>query len=165
MAFFIGSFMQHSMRLFFALSLLCINSFFVQAQEKESYFPLTVKTAEKEVTFQVRLALDRETRAQGLMYVKEMPDTEGMLFIYPNESKRSFWMRNTYISLDIIYIKRNGRIDSIQKNVPTLNDDSRPSEGKVMSVLEIKGGLSDKLGIKVGDTIKVPLSWRLKAQW
>lgn len=131
---------------------------------KAGYYPLMIKTADKEVIVQVRLALTFDQRQKGLMYVKSMPANEGMLFIYPRAGEHSFWMRNTYIPLDIIFIKKDGTIANIHENVPILNDIGRASKGKVLSTLELNGGQAKKFGIKVGDKVIVPLKWRLKAE-
>lgn len=130
--------------------------------EKYDY---VITTSKGPVIIKVRLALDDATRNRGLMYLRAMPKKAGMLFIYPGVGVRSFWMKNTYIPLDLIYVKRNGEISLIRKNVPPLTLDSRSSNGKVLAVLELNGGEAEKLGIKVGDTAKVPRKWRLMADW
>ena len=80
-----------------------------------------------------------------------MNENEGMLFVFHDEKPRSFWMKNTYIPLDIIYLNKDKQIVSIAKNAEPLSETSRPSEGEAMYVLEINGGLSDKLGLMKGD--------------
>jgi uncharacterized membrane protein (UPF0127 family) len=89
----------------------------------------------------------------GMMYRKSMDETMSMLFFMGNMQMRSFWMKNTYVSLDIIYIDDRMRIVSIQKNAEPLNTRSLPSDGPAQYVLEVKGGLSDKLGLQKGDMI------------
>ncbi len=103
--------------------------------------------------FNIEIADDENQRQQGLMYRKQMEPTQGMLFTFDNLAPQSFWMRNTYIPLDILYINEKLEVVSIQKNCKTLNDTPLPSEKPAMYVLEINGGLSDKLGIKPGDKI------------
>lgn len=136
-----------------------------RALRDDPKFDYTIETAKGPVTVKVRLALDFKTRQRGLMYLRTMPAREGMLFIYPGEGERSFWMRNTYIPLDLIFIRRSGTISHITHSVPPLKDTSYPSNGKVLAVLELNGGEAKKLGIAVGDTAKIPLKWRLKADW
>ena len=85
------------------------------------------------------------------MYRKSMKENQGMLFVFHEEKPRSFWMHNTYIPLDIIYLNKEKEIVSIAKNAAPLSETSRPSEGDAMYVLEINGGLSDKLGLTKGD--------------
>jgi len=89
----------------------------------------------------------------GMMYRKSMDETMGMLFFLGNMQMRSFWMKNTYVSLDIIFIDDQLQIVSIQKNAEPLNTKSLPSDGPAQFVLEVKGGLSDKLGLQKGDIV------------
>jgi hypothetical protein len=90
----------------------------------------------------------------GMMYRKSMDENTGMLFFMGNMDLRSFWMKNTYVSLDIIFIDDQLRIVSIQKNAEPLNTRSLPSTGPAQYVLEVKGGLCDKLGVKSGDKVQ-----------
>ncbi len=89
----------------------------------------------------------------GMMYRKSMTENMSMLFFMGDMQMRSFWMKNTYVSLDIIFIDDQLRIVSIQKNAEPLNTRSLPSDGPAMYVLEVKGGLCDKLGVGAGDKI------------
>jgi uncharacterized membrane protein (UPF0127 family) len=89
----------------------------------------------------------------GLMYRNEMALDHGMLFVFPLEQMRSFWMKNTFIPLDMIFIRKNGTIVNIEANAKPLDLSSRPSKAPALAVLEINGGLSEKLGIKAGDVI------------
>jgi hypothetical protein len=89
-------------------------------------------------------------RQQGLMYRKTMSDKQGMLFLFEYPEEQSFWMHNTYIPLDIIYLNEKLEIVSIQKNAQPQNDKPLPSGKPAQYVLEINGGLSDKLGLKPG---------------
>ena len=85
-----------------------------------------------------------------------MADDEGMLFDFGDEELRSFWMRNTYISLDMLFIRADGTIDSIAERTTPLSEKSVPSKGPVRYVLEINGGLSDTLDIAPGDRVLGP---------
>lgn len=89
----------------------------------------------------------------GMMYRKSMDPNTGMLFLMGEERKQSFYMKNTYVSLDIIYINNQNEIVSIQKNAKPLDETSLPSEGPASMVLEIKGGLSDEWGLEKGQKI------------
>ncbi|MCH4824060.1 DUF192 domain-containing protein [Gramella lutea] len=89
----------------------------------------------------------------GLMYRESMEDDQGMLFIYDTERVRSFYMKNTYIPLDIIYYDADSTLVSIQKNATPRDETSLPSDGPTKFVLEINGGLSDEWGIEDGDRI------------
>jgi len=110
--------------------------------------------------FSVEIADDDATRAQGLMFVDEMADDHGMLFIFPDQRMRSFWMKNTRIPLDIIYIDRDFEVVSISADTPPCRSRTRrcpsyPSEGPAQYVLEINGGLAAEYGIEPGDRIEV----------
>ncbi len=104
----------------------------------------------------VEIADDDRERARGLMFRRSMPDDEGMLFDFFSEQPESFWMRNTYIPLDMLFIKADGTIDSIAEHATPLSERSIPSKSPVRFVLEINGGLSETLGIKLGDKVSGP---------
>lgn len=106
--------------------------------------------------FRVEIADDEAERQHGLMNRPKMDRDRGMLFEFPSEQIRSFWMKNTYIPLDIIYIARDGRIVSIAANTTPFSEAPIPSEGPANGVLEINGGLAAELGIRPGDTVRHP---------
>ncbi|MBX7247790.1 MAG: DUF192 domain-containing protein [Caulobacteraceae bacterium] len=117
---------------------------------------LTVVTSGGRHAFKVEIADDEAEREHGLMNRPSMPRDHGMLFEFQDNRERSFWMRNTYIPLDIIYIDRSGRIISIQANAVPFNETPLPSYGPATGVLEINGGLAAELGIREGDTVRHP---------
>ncbi|MFO7880838.1 MAG: DUF192 domain-containing protein [Bacteroidota bacterium] len=92
-------------------------------------------------------------RALGLMYRPEMADSTGMLFIFENETEQAFWMRNTIISLDIIYVNSDYEIVKIYKNTETLSDRSLPSGKASIYVVEVNAGYCDEHGIEEGDLV------------
>lgn len=100
--------------------------------------------------FDIEIAQEPVEREQGLMYRKSMSDQQAMLFLFDYPEKQSFWMRNTYIALDIIYLNEKLEIVSIQKNAQPLHDQPLPSGKAAQYVLEINGGLSDRLGLQPG---------------
>lgn len=102
---------------------------------------------------QIELADNTFEHQTGLMYRKHLDQNKGMLFIFDNTIMRSFYMKNTYISLDLIYIDANNTIVSIVKNAEPLNEQSLPSEAPAKYVLEINGGLSDTWNLQAGDKI------------
>lgn len=104
--------------------------------------------------FQVELALTDDQRQKGLMYRRELAPNNGMLFIFPDVRSRSFWMRNTYIPLDIIFLKPDGSIINIVSNATPETDTPRSSSGPAKAVLEIAGGRAEELGIKAGDVVR-----------
>ena len=115
--------------------------------------PLEIVTASGVHPFAVELVDNDADRAKGLMYRKELPEGRGMLFDFKREQDVSFWMQNTYIPLDMIFIRGDGRILRIQENAEPLSTRLIPSGGPVLGVLEVIGGTARKLGIKPGDRV------------
>lgn len=105
------------------------------------------------VAFDIEIAETEYETQTGLMYRPSMEADQGMLFIFPNVSVRSFYMKNTEFPLDIIYIGENQKIVSFQKNAQPYNENSLPSGAPVKYVLEINAGLSDNMALQVGDSI------------
>lgn len=109
-------------------------------------------------TFTVDLARTRAEQARGLMFVEEMPADHGMLFIFPSESRRSFWMKNTKIALDILYFDSELNLVSVAENArPCIVDPCRPypSDGLAQYVLELNAGMAGQLGVERGDPLKL----------
>lgn len=104
-------------------------------------------------TIDLEIADSEQRITQGLMYRPEMPDTEGMLFIFPDMAPRSFWMRNTLVSLDIIFVDDLNRIVSIQEKTTPRSEQSLPSNAPAKYVVEVIGGFCEKYGVEVGDQI------------
>jgi len=107
--------------------------------------------------FAVEIADNDAERAKGLMYRKELPEGRGMLFDFHHEQEVSFWMQNTYIPLDMIFIRGDGRILRIAENTEPLSTRLIPSGGPVRAVLEVIGGTARKLGIGPGDRVASPI--------
>jgi uncharacterized protein len=107
--------------------------------------------------FAVEIASNDEERARGLMFRKELPEGRGMLFDFYRDRPVKFWMHNTYIPLDMIFIRGDGSILSIAENTKPLSDDLIPSGGPVRAVLEVIGGTAHKLGIAPGDQVASPI--------
>lgn len=101
----------------------------------------------------IEIADNNADRAKGLMYRNTMPDTRAMLFIFEQESKRSFWMKNTLMSLDILYVNKNKEIVTIYKHTQPYSENSIPSFKEAMYVVETIAGFCDKYQIKEGDLI------------
>lgn len=108
-------------------------------------------------TIDIEVANTDFKRAQGLMWRRSMAENQGMLFLFPNPEFQSFWMKNTYISLDIIYVGADRRIVNIAKNTTPFSEEGVPSEGLAQFVVEVVAGFSDKYGIKAGDKIEYTL--------
>ncbi len=92
-------------------------------------------------------------RQFGMMFRKSMEETQGMLFLFDESGPQSFWMKNTLIPLDIMFVDENQTITTIHENAKPLSEASLPSDGDAKYVLEVIGGFSKKYGVKVGDKI------------
>lgn len=114
---------------------------------------LCVKSADKTRSFKVEHAATPEQQAKGLMFRTSLADDAGMIFPFSPPRPASFWMKNTVIPLDIIFIDATGRIESIAENTVPYSLDPVKSQGEAKAVLELRGGLSKELGIKAGDTV------------
>jgi uncharacterized membrane protein (UPF0127 family) len=114
--------------------------------------PLTIATAKGTHRFMVEVAASGAEQQRGLMFRTAMGADEGMIFPNSVPEQRSFWMHNTVIPLDIIYIGPGRRILNIVHGEP-YNDTPLPSTGPVINVLELNAGRSDELGIKPGDVV------------
>jgi len=111
-------------------------------------------------TFAVEIADTREKQALGLMFRDSMPDDQGMLFIFPNQAPRSFWMKNTRIPLDIMYFDKELKMVSISADTPPCKITrcpSYPSKAPAMYVLELNAGAAKKLGVGEGDKLTLKL--------
>lgn len=121
--------------------------------KKEGELWLTKAEGDTIRQLDIEIADIESERTIGLMHRWSMPDTQGMLFIFEEEEPRSFWMHNTLMGLDIIYIKADGTIESIAKYCVPKSDKSIPSKGPAMYVLEVQEGFSDIYGLVPGDKI------------
>jgi len=129
-----------------------------RGQNGELTYPrssLVIATAAgRDLKFDVELALDDEHRAHGLMFRKKLGPYEGMLFDFFQEMPVSFWMKNTLIPLDMVFIAADGTIKHVHANAVPQTTDPIPSNYPVRAVLEINGGSARLLGIKPGDKVK-----------
>ena len=103
--------------------------------------------------FDIYLALSRDQQRRGLMFVRELPITTGMLFVYPGEAYHSMWMKNTFIPLDILFAKNDGTVSSIEKDTTPQSLDSISSTEPVTYVLELNSGVTDALLIEPGSRL------------
>lgn len=118
-----------------------------------------------EARFSVELADDPQERAIGLMNRPSMPRAAGMLFIYPSPQALSFWMRNTLIELDMLFVDATGVIRHIHHRAQPLDETPIFGGDGLTHVLEINGGLARQLGIDVGDTLRHPSFDQAFAAW
>lgn len=117
------------------------------------------------VTFTVDVADDAAERAQGLMFVESMPRFEGMLFIYEQTQPLAFWMRNTLIPLDMIFVDATGTVIHIHENAVPLDETAIVSPEPGLAVLEINGGLSRTLGLTPGAQLRHPGLPQVASVW
>ncbi|MEX0341444.1 MAG: DUF192 domain-containing protein [Erythrobacter sp.] len=116
--------------------------------------PLTVTTDAERIEFTVEVADTPEAQARGLMFRTELGDFEGMIFPYDGTTAQSFWMKNTPLPLDIIFIGPDRRISNIAAMTEPYSLDSVYSVGPVLGVLELRGGRAAELGIEPGDLVE-----------
>ena len=119
--------------------------------------PLEIVTKTGVHVFSVEMATTEEEKTTGLMYRKELADGKGMLFDFSPEQEVSMWMKNTYISLDMIFIRADGRILRIAENTEPMSTRIIPSRGLAKAVLEVIAGTAQKYGIVAGDRVAHPL--------
>ena len=122
-----------------------------------TFQPLEIVTRSGVHVFSVEMATTEEEKQTGLMYRKELPDGKGMLFDFSPEQQVSMWMKNTYISLDMIFIRADGRILRIAENTEPMSTKIISSGGLAKGVLEVIAGTAQKYGIQPGDRVAHPL--------
>jgi uncharacterized membrane protein (UPF0127 family) len=131
-----------------------------RAQDAEIQFKrssLVIVSSGHDIKFEIELATNDTERARGLMFRKQLGPYEGMLFDFYREMPVSFWMKNTLIPLDMVFIAADGTVKHVHANAVPLSTDAVPSRYPVRAVLEINGGSAALLGIKTGDTVKHPI--------
>lgn len=130
------------------------------AHRLDGLFPkstLTIATPDARVhSFNIWVADDDTHRQLGLMYVKEMADDAGMLFIYPKAQPISMWMKNTVLSLDMLFVAADGRIANVVENTTPQSTRIIDSKGAVVGVIELKAGTAAKLHIRAGAIVSHP---------
>lgn len=114
---------------------------------------LAVMRGDKRLMFKVEVAASPQAQARGLMFRTQLGDNEGMLFPSEVPEPRAFWMKNTPLSLDIIFVGPDGRISNIAANTVPYSLDSVPSSGFTIAVLELRAGRAAELGIVPGDKV------------
>ncbi|SDG69853.1 DUF192 domain-containing protein [Pelagibacterium luteolum] len=133
---------------------LSLLAFSAVAQESEDL--ATIVSGDLRHEFTVEVVDTDETRSRGLMFVEELAPDAGMLFDFFEERPVAFWMQNTLIPLDMLFIKSDGEIARIHENAVPMDRTAIPSGEPVRFVLEIPGGRSAELGLEAGDTLEHP---------
>ena len=123
----------------------------------ESYFDNLniVNNYKEEITYNVEVVKSQSEQELGLMYRKKLEKKTGMLFIFKKEKKATFWMKNTYIPLDIIFIKKNGKIDSINFITKPLDTKRIKSKNKIVAVLEINAGEAKQFNFDINSEVEI----------
>jgi len=106
-------------------------------------------------TFTLEVADTPKKQQLGLMHRKSMPQDRGMLFVFPEEEERSFWMKNTLIPLDIVYLDAGGKVVSVKQMKP-LDETSVPSDGPAKYAVELNEGAAKRAGVAAGDVLAIP---------
>jgi len=115
---------------------------------------LRILTASGTHKFDVEVAADDESRERGLMNRRYLPPDRGMLFEFQHEGPVSFWMKNTYIPLDMIFISRAGVVTNVVANAEPLSERVIPSGPACSAVLELNGGSAASIGVRIGDRVE-----------
>ena len=145
--------------LFLLICLISLSSIEAAAQsEKLLTLAIESETKQKIADFKVELADTPEKMSRGLMYRMSLPVDQGMLFVMGAPRIANFWMHNTFVPLDMIFIRLNGEIESIVTREDTLSQERTRSQKPVAYVLEINAGQSAVLGIKPGHFIRLETS-------
>jgi uncharacterized protein len=122
-----------------------------QAMRRET---LKLLTASGTQVIDTEIADTLEEKAQGLMFRTHLDDKSGMLFFYDRPQEITMWMRNTYIPLDMVFIRRDGVVHRIEAMTQPLSDDIVASRGQASACLELAGGAAERLGLKPGDRVE-----------
>lgn len=118
--------------------------------------PLTFLTSSGSHQITVEIADTQRKRTVGLMFRRSLGEDEGMIFIHDTSGPVGMWMKNTYIPLDMFFVRADGVIHRIEKNTQPFSEVTIGSEGDVLAVIEMIGGSADRLGVKPGDKVDYP---------
>ena len=118
---------------------------------------LSIVTASGPHRFTVDVMRTRDELERGLMFRRELPADRGMLFDFGAPQRVNMWMKNTYLSLDMVFIAPDGRVVSVKRDAEPLSEDIIPSGGDVLGVLEIKAGTAARIGVKPVDRVVDPM--------
>lgn len=115
---------------------------------------MTLATAGGDKQISVEITESNEEKARGLMFRTSMADDQGMLFFYDTPQDITMWMRNTYIPLDMVFIRADGVIHRIEARTEPLSESIISSQGNVVACLELAGGAAERIGLKPGDKVR-----------
>lgn len=117
---------------------------------------LTLETSAGPKVVNIEVADTGEEKARGLMFRTSLADTSGMLFPYPQPQELQMWMKNTFIPLDMVFIKSDGTVHRIEVRTEPMSERVIGSKGDVSAVLELAGGAAERLGLRAGDRVVHP---------
>jgi uncharacterized membrane protein (UPF0127 family) len=133
-------------------------SFSIAGGAEKQLLEIASKTGKH--VFSVELAVTEDERQRGLMFRRSVPEFYGMLFDFERDQEVTMWMKNTFVSLDMIFIESDGRIRTIAENTEVKSEKVISSRGPVRAVLEVVAGTARKLGIQPGDRVDSPILLR-----
>lgn len=148
-----------------ALAICCFTASSAFANNICSNDSLSIRGDWGQARFSIEVADDKEERAQGLMHRETMPKSAGMLFVYSEPQVVGFWMKNTLIPLDMLFLDSTGTVEKIHSNAIPHDTSSIYGGDNIQYVLEINGGLSNLMGITVGSEIQHPSIEKETASW
>ena len=134
--------------------ILNMQQLYAEAFKKDQ---LTLVISGKQHIIDIEIAETNHQKALGLMYRQHLAEQNGMLFTYDQPQELTMWMKNTFIPLDMIFIKAGGIVHRIEANTEPLSETIIASNGNVVAVLELAGGVARRLGLKKGDQVLHPL--------
>ncbi|MGH8202991.1 MAG: DUF192 domain-containing protein [Steroidobacteraceae bacterium] len=117
---------------------------------------IEAQTASGKHRFQVWIAADDPSRERGLMFVRELPPGRGMLFLFEYPQQAAFWMKNTYIPLDLVFIDPAGVVLNVAADARPFTLEPIPSRGEAIAVLEVPAGTARNIGLAAGDRVTLP---------
>lgn len=144
----------------FVLSMSCASAWAACAPDR-----IELRGTEGQAAFSVEIADDPAERALGLMYRESLASGAGMLFLYSEPRALSFWMKNTRIPLDIMFINEQGIVQKIENQARPFDETPMPGGDAIQYVLEVNGGRAKALGIEPGWQVRNPLLDQSKADW
>lgn len=137
----------------FLLSMIITSS--VQADMRRD--PLVIETSSGRYSFTVEMAETEAEKATGLMFRQTLGRRAGMMFGHAKPTEITMWMKNTYISLDMIFIRKDGVVHRVARGTEPFSEEVVASQGDVLAVLEVAAGVADEIGVKPGDRIVHPM--------
>ncbi len=117
---------------------------------------IVIDTHKGPAKFRVEVANDTASQKRGLMYRKELAQNAGMIFEFGRPRFVTFWMKNTYIPLDMLFLRKDGTISSVEPNAVPLSTETIPSHEPIVAVIELNGGRAHDLDIEPGDRVHAP---------